>query len=133
MIDVEHKPGDPLLDALEQLREIDADYVASHPDTVRDELDSRMLRVCAVVIAIDELGQRDENATPEAVACVVMRFHGAPFVAAPEFLRELATEFLRRGDHLNGGTLARVFEWAQGPDSAWTHNRNKFATRSASV
>ena len=106
---------DPLLDALEELREFDR--TAADAD---DEIARRVWHLNAVVTAIAELRHRDETATPEAIREEVIRgddedlaFNGASFA-------ELAEEFRAHGDDLNARTLEKALAW-------WVLQRNSEA------
>jgi hypothetical protein len=100
--------ADPLLHALEQLRELEPRMEAGEDMTA--ELHPRVAHLWAVVTAIDELRKREEEATPEAIREELVQLDSdGGFVFDPSLLQELAAGFASDGDLVNAETCAVAY------------------------
>ena len=103
---------DPLLDALEDLRELDPTAAAADDGIAR-----RVWHLNAVVTAIAQLRHRDEAATPEAIREEIVRGDDEDLPFNGAFFAELAEEFRAQGDDVNARTLETALAW-------WVLQRN---------
>jgi hypothetical protein len=102
---------EPLLDALARVEET---YTADRwfeGDACAPDIRESMFHLAAVVTAIHELGERGEDANPEAVREEIIRLDEGTFGFDSGLPVALETGFREDGDDANANTLANAYSW----------------------
>jgi len=103
---------DPLFRAIDDLGEIDEEWVAKRPKAADSAIEKRMRRLRLAATAVAEILARDDPVTPEAIQNEMDRirdefvFHGRYFVDLSELLRE-------DGDDTRADIVDRAILWHQ--------------------
>jgi len=102
---------DPLLDALEALREIDEDRSGGRPDTADEEVGFGMRHLVDVVQAMGELTARGEPLERDAIREEMFRLSDGRSILDIEWFCRVAERFEADGDIMNAVALARAAAW----------------------